>query len=278
MGTGSFRVVVLTNGNPHALHILQKLQQRQVVVDAVVCETATFRSARKRTKNLSAFCTEVPRATARWGRSKLRAFQAKRTYAAYTSIIVRTGALNGEAMRRDLASLKPHLLVLGGIGILKEQIIAIPTHGVLNGHPGLLPWLRGTGVVAGSIQRGVAVGATCHYVNPGVDRGDVIDRRLLPLDGGSSLEEVERRADELAVEMIADAVAEAMTTAEAPSATEQIDVFPLNTWPSSDERRLVDAALREGKGKELFDAWKLGTMDGEQYRLPVDFSAPGAPR
>src|SRR4029077_10678564 len=127
MGTGSFRVVVLTNGNPHALHILQKLQQRQVVVDAVVCETATFRSVRKRTNNLSAFCREFPRATARWGRSKLRAFQAKRTYAAYTSIIVRTGALNGEAMRRDLASLKPDLLVLGGIGILKEQIIAIPT-------------------------------------------------------------------------------------------------------------------------------------------------------
>ena len=58
--------------------------------------------------------------------------------------------------------------------ILKNNIISIPTRGVLNVHPGILPKYRGCTVVEWSIYNDDKVGATAHFMTEGIDEGPII--------------------------------------------------------------------------------------------------------
>src|SRR5439155_6574063 len=140
--------------------------------------------------------------------------------------------------RRDLAALRPDLLVLGGIGILKAPLLEIPQLGTLNAHPGLLPWVRGTGVVANALQRGIAVGVTVHRVNTGIDRGAILDRRLVEIRPGADLSAIESSADRLASRMLAEQVLEVAKSATLTSGLQQSGRWPICAWLDAEVRAI----------------------------------------
>jgi methionyl-tRNA formyltransferase len=83
-----------------------------------------------------------------------------------------------------LADFGPELVVLGGTRILRPHLLAIPTRGTINAHPGLLPWLRGSSSVEWALYEDVAVGSTVHFVEVGIDTGPIILLRGLPVRRG----------------------------------------------------------------------------------------------
>lgn len=74
--------------------------------------------------------------------------------------------------------------------ILKADLLHLFPRGVLNVHPGYLPYNRGRNAQIWGIIDGTPVGATLHYMDEGVDTGPIVERIevvIAPTDTGKSL-------------------------------------------------------------------------------------------
>lgn len=66
--------------------------------------------------------------------------------------------------------------------VIPQQIIDIPTLGIINLHPSLLPAYRGPHPVNWAVINGeTETGLTVHLMNSGVDTGDILLQRLVPI-------------------------------------------------------------------------------------------------
>lgn len=74
--------------------------------------------------------------------------------------------------------------------ILKPEFIVLFPKGVINLHPSYLPYNRGSYPNVWSIVEGTPAGVTLHYIDEGIDTGDVIAQKKVPIeptDTGESL-------------------------------------------------------------------------------------------
>jgi methionyl-tRNA formyltransferase len=167
-----------------------------------------------------------------------------------------TGPLNGARMLRDLHRLRPDVVVLAGCGIVAPEALAVPPGGVFSVHPGLLPWTRGSSPSLHSLSRGVPLGATAFRVDPGIDTGPVVARRLLPVRGGETLDELRAALLGMWVEMTAElvtAAAEGHLGAGMPQGAR----FPLGRHVDAPaELAAAAAAVEAGVAKSLFERWR----------------------
>jgi len=74
--------------------------------------------------------------------------------------------------------------------ILHEPLLSMFPCGIINLHPGLLPFNRGEHPAVWSIIEHTPCGTTLHYIDEGIDTGDVIVQKpvnVQPFDTGESL-------------------------------------------------------------------------------------------
>ncbi|HYX68712.1 MAG TPA: methionyl-tRNA formyltransferase [Terriglobales bacterium] len=90
---------------------------------------------------------------------------------------------NNQELRAALESLAPDAIVVVGYGrIIPPWMIAIPRFGNLNLHASLLPEYRGAAPVQWAIARGETVtGVTTMRIDPGLDTGDILLQKDLPI-------------------------------------------------------------------------------------------------
>lgn len=90
-----------------------------------------------------------------------------------------------------LRSLQPDIVLSAFFAyILKPDVIEIPRRGCINLHPAYLPINRGWHPNVWPMLDGSPAGVTVHYIDPGVDTGDIIARRIVevePVDTGGTL-------------------------------------------------------------------------------------------
>ena len=118
-------------------------------------------------------------------------------------------------------------------------MLEIPTRATVNCHPGLLPWLRGSASVGWALYKNLPQGATAHFVDPGIDTGDIIVRRELPVSRRDTYESLCSRVAILAGELMAEAVA-ALASGDAPR-------MPQERGVGETFKVIPDAFLEEGK-------------------------------
>lgn len=114
--------------------------------------------------------------------------------------------LNAPAAVEAVKAWSPDVLVYTGGGIVRQALLGLAPHGVLNAHMGLLPDARGMNAAEWSVLMGVALGITVHRMDRGIDTGPVLLARTLP-QGGETLEETRARLVALGVELLAEGVA-----------------------------------------------------------------------
>ena len=151
---------------------------------------------------------------------------------------------NDETCRDLLASVKPDVLVLGGTRIIKPNVLEIPKQSTVNAHPGLLPWLRGSSSSGWALYKDMAQGATAHFVSPGIDLGDIIVSRELPVYRDDTYESINYRIAILAGELMAEAVkaiqdGTVQSKPQDPNAGETFKVIPEDLLEEG-KRRLAD--------------------------------------
>src|SRR5690606_2932646 len=66
------------------------------------------------------------------------------------------------------------VVIQGGIGIVKPDMLCIPRIGFLNVHPGRLPEYRGNACPEWAVANGDEVHFTAHMIDEGIDSGPVI--------------------------------------------------------------------------------------------------------
>jgi methionyl-tRNA formyltransferase len=85
--------------------------------------------------------------------------------------------------------------------LLKPEMIQMFAHGCINLHAALLPYNGGWHTNVWPIIEGTPAGATVHYIDAGVDSGDIIAQRQSPVEptdtGGSLHEKITRDLIEL---------------------------------------------------------------------------------
>ncbi len=114
---------------------------------------------------------------------------------------------NDISCHRILAKRRPALVVLGGTRIIRPPLLELPTLGMVNAHPGLLPRLRGSSSVAWALYKDLPVGSTTHFVDSSIDTGSIILRRELPVYRGETYERIVRRVLTLSGELMAESLA-----------------------------------------------------------------------
>lgn len=82
-----------------------------------------------------------------------------------------------------MRQLKPDYILTVLFGhILKKELLDIPTFGGINMHPSLLPHYQGAGGSSWSIMEGTPHGVTVHFMDEGIDTGDIIAQKEIPID------------------------------------------------------------------------------------------------
>ena len=85
--------------------------------------------------------------------------------------------------------------------ILKPELLSIFPHGVVNLHPSYLPYNRGQYPNVWSIVDGTPSGVTIHYIDDGIDTGDIIAQKEVPVEPVDTGETLYRKLERASVEL-----------------------------------------------------------------------------
>lgn len=95
---------------------------------------------------------------------------------------------------------KVDLIVLAGfLSILKGDLIKVFENKIINIHPSLIPSFCGDGMYGINVHKkaleyGVKIsGCTVHFVDKGTDTGSIIIQKSVPICGGDTPEELQKR-------------------------------------------------------------------------------------
>jgi methionyl-tRNA formyltransferase len=112
--------------------------------------------------------------------------------------------INTEAALEQISQWQPDLIVVCAYGqILKQKLLDIPKLGCLNIHASLLPKYRGSSCIQAAIRNGDAkTGATIMWMDAGLDTGDVLLQRELPISDNDTAETVHDKLALLAPEAL----------------------------------------------------------------------------
>jgi len=117
------------------------------------------------------------------------------------------GATLGEpAVLAMLGLLQPDIGVSAFFGhILRRPLLDLFAEGVVNLHPSYLPYNRGHSPNIWAIVDRTPAGVALHYVDTGVDTGDIIARRVVPVAPDDTGETLYRRLEQECVRLFSDA-------------------------------------------------------------------------
>jgi folate-dependent phosphoribosylglycinamide formyltransferase PurN len=122
--------------------------------------------------------------------------------------VVGKNAVNSPKAVSAVREMQPDLIAVCGTSILKEEVLSIPPQGVLNLHGGLSQKYRGIWTTHWAVvnEEPECIGATVHYVSPGIDDGDIVLQGRPRLDGTENPESLYAKVVKLGIEMMVAAI------------------------------------------------------------------------
>ena len=113
-----------------------------------------------------------------------------------------------------LAALKPDLVISAGfMRILSEKIVS--RFKIINSHPALLPLFPGAHAIRDALAAGAAeTGTTIHWVDAGVDTGEIIAQQRVEILPGDTEESLHERIKIVERGLIVATIASLITTIE----------------------------------------------------------------
>jgi methionyl-tRNA formyltransferase len=114
-----------------------------------------------------------------------------------------------EAFQEAVRGSRPDLIVVVAYGqILPKSILSIPTYCAVNVHASLLPAYRGAAPIAWAILNGEKVtGVTTMVMDEGMDTGDILLQREIPIGGGETCETLRDRLASLGAQLLLETLA-----------------------------------------------------------------------
>lgn len=106
----------------------------------------------------------------------------------------------------ELRALAPEVIVVVAYGqILRPDVLEIPSRGVLNVHPSLLPRWRGASPIPAAILAGdEETGVTIMMMDAGMDSGPILSQQAVAISDDSTAASLAERLSEIGAELLAD--------------------------------------------------------------------------
>lgn len=181
-------VVMMMEENIFGRELIRVLLEKNLIPEAIIIEKDSKRSAAMLDYLKNDFYNPPP-LTELLANHQLKVFEVDN--------------LNGENCANFLESLSPDLVLLGGSSrIIKPKIIKTARVGIINAHPGLLPHYKGRDIVGWAIYNNDPIGATCHFINEGVDSGPLLLQERASYSRGETLLEIRVRIMKLCADLI----------------------------------------------------------------------------
>jgi len=141
--------------------------------------------------------TEGPRG--RYGDEPLSALIDVRP--AHLDVLVASGPQRFATL---LGALEPDLAISGGFPVrIPEDALAVPRHGIVNGHPALLPRYRGPNPIGWALRNGDGeLGFTFHRMDADFDTGRMLAQGTAPVAGAERAEDVIKTLFEVATSLL----------------------------------------------------------------------------
>lgn len=119
--------------------------------------------------------------------------------------------INSEETPAFILRVAPDLVCVNGTNLLRAPVLGIADQipmGIINLHTGLSPYTRGGNCNLFALLEGKPewVGATIHYIDPGIDSGDLILTRQVPMQADDLYDHIDARTFRLGADMMAEAV------------------------------------------------------------------------
>lgn len=102
--------------------------------------------------------------------------------------------LNSKKTEKYLSNKNIDLLIYGGGGLFRKNIIQILNGKILNAHLGPLPEIRGMNAIEWSVLLGLRNEITIHFINEGIDTGKVIERLPVIISKMDSIQSIREKA------------------------------------------------------------------------------------
>jgi folate-dependent phosphoribosylglycinamide formyltransferase PurN len=187
------KTVILTNKNSiYGKNLIQQIENSGLTIEAIVIinqplsyHINLFNYVKKRVGFLQAiyFSTEavVKGIFKKNKKVNYSDFKAKSLY---------VNANNSYELEQILKDLQTDIIVLGQTGIIRKNIIDSANKGVLNAHPGILPEYRGIDCLKWAVLNNdlSKIGCSVHWVDTGVDTGNIISTRQYKIKSNYSFE------------------------------------------------------------------------------------------
>jgi methionyl-tRNA formyltransferase len=122
--------------------------------------------------------------------------------------VLQPAAVNDQSVAERLRSWAPDLgLSIAYNQIFRRPVLEIPRAGLLNFHAGMLPFYRGRNVINWALINGEReLGLTAHFVDEGIDTGDLLLQRRLPIGWTDGYGDVLCRAVQAMPSLVVDAL------------------------------------------------------------------------
>jgi peptidoglycan/xylan/chitin deacetylase (PgdA/CDA1 family) len=159
------------------------------------------------------------------------------------------GNLNSQLAAETLRSLRADLGIVLGTRVLKRSTFSVPRLGCLNVHKGKVPEYRGLPPGFWELYDGQsAAGVTIHFVDDGLDTGDIVGAGSVPIHPADSVETLQVKLDALAKELLVQSVTgiaqESYTRTKQPAWSGKA-----RTSPTRAQRRELEHRCHPGKGR-----------------------------
>ena len=230
--TYQMNVTVLTSKNNfYGKEIIVALRRAGITVSVVVVKNSIsrkqklFRSVARRLGLVDALKLSFIRTidgAKQYYRIAKENQELLKDYSGFCQQVIFSNSTNHLETEHALKESKTDLLVLGHSGIVRKNILTIPKIGVLNGHPGILPFYRGIDCPHWALLNGDnnKIGATVHWVDEGIDTGRIIITKKHRINKTTTISILEEELYTLCSEMLASVVVQ-IASGKIPEGTPQ---------------------------------------------------------
>lgn len=155
----------------------------------------------------------VTRPDCRGGRGKQLQFSPVKAKALQLGLPIRQPAAVRDAQfQEQLQKERPDFIITAAFGrILPAAVLQIPKYAALNIHASLLPRWRGAAPIHRAIMAGdEKTGVTIMYMDAGMDTGDILYKRSIPVSHLAAMGEIHDQLSDLGAGMIVSAVSDVL--------------------------------------------------------------------
>lgn len=120
--------------------------------------------------------------------------------------LIVTNDVNDSKVITYLRNNQIDLLLNSGGGLYKSEVISAVKAGILNAHMGQLPEFRGVNVMEWSLFYGRTIGVTLHFIDKGIDTGDILFFKTIPVETGDTIEDLRNKSGIINIELFYTAI------------------------------------------------------------------------